>query len=83
MKIGVYILKSKSKNWFYIGMSESPDERLKTHNAGKVRSTKAQSPYELAYLKYFKNRALARDFEKFLKIRSNKEKLLRKLGYLQ
>ena len=36
----VYIIKSKDHDWYYIGMSQNPFDRLKYHNSGKVRSTK-------------------------------------------
>ena len=75
-------MKSISKNWFYVGLTKSDYVRLKQHNSGKVQSTKANKPYELVYKKEFLTRKQARNFEKFLKIRSNKEKLLIKLGYL-
>lgn len=77
----VYILKSINHNWFYVGISNNPERRLKDHNYGKSISTKGYKPFILIFKKKFKDRNSARDFEKFLKIRSNKEKLLNKLGY--
>ena len=38
----VYILKSRQFDWYYVGMSTNPTNRLKVHNSGKVRSTKAK-----------------------------------------
>jgi len=75
----VYALKSEKENWIYIRMSEQPRKRLLEHNFGKVRSTKARKPFKIIFTKTFKSRMEARDFEKFLKIRSNKEKLLKSL----
>lgn len=78
----VYILKSLGKNWFYIGLTHNLDSRLNQHNLGKVKSTKYNRPYKLISHNEFNNRIAARDFEKYLKVRSNKEKILRQLGYI-
>lgn len=63
-------------------MSENTEKRLEEHNSGKVKSTKSRKPFNIVYTKEFANRMEARDYEKYLKIRSNKEKLLHKLKYL-
>ena len=78
----VYILKSDCVSWFYVGMSSNTDKRLSQHNAGRVKSTKSKKPFKLIFTKKFNTRAKARDFEKYLKVRSNKEKLLRALKYI-
>lgn len=72
----VYILKSLNFNWYYVGMTSNLDRRLGQHNLGKVKSTKYYAPFGLAYSKNFHDRISARDHEKFLKIRSNKEKVI-------
>ena len=48
----------------------------------QLKSTKHYVLFKLIYKEKFSLRAEARDFERYLKIRSNKEKLLRKLNYL-
>lgn len=78
----VYILKSEDKEWFYIGLSSNPLKRLSEHNQGKTKSTRFKRPFEIVFKKSFDSRILARDYEKFLKIRSNKEKLLKSLGLI-
>ena len=78
----VYILKSINFNWFYVGMTKNINKRLSQHNNKYVHSTSKFSPFKLIYKKNFENRIDARDFEKFLKIHSNKEKILRELKYL-
>lgn len=78
----VYILKSLNRNWFYVGLSLTPENRISQHNLRKVPSTKHYAPFIMIYIKQFESRLRARDYEKFLKIRSNKEKLLKELGYL-
>lgn len=81
MEYFVYLLKSVEEHWHYVGLTNNLERRLKQHNGLKVRSTKAHAPYKLIYYKSFKNRDDARDYEKFLKVRSNKEKLLKDLYY--
>ena len=49
-----YILKSKIKNWYYIGYTSNIDNRLKSHNLGRNRSTKSYRPFEIVYLEKFK-----------------------------
>ena len=78
----VYVLKSVVNNWFYVGLSQDKTIRLDQHNKGKVRSTRKFKPFIIIYSKKFTSRLEARDFEKFLKIRFNKEKLLKKLDYI-
>ncbi|HOZ03608.1 MAG TPA: GIY-YIG nuclease family protein [Candidatus Woesebacteria bacterium] len=78
----VYVLKSDCVDWFYVGMSSNTDKRLSQHNSGRVKSTKSKKPLKIIFTKKFGTRIQARDFEKYLKVRSNKEKLLRTLKYL-
>lgn len=77
----VYVLKSINRNWFYVGFTQNIIRRLEQHNSGRVKSTKHMSPYKLIYTREFTTRVEAKDFEKYLKIRSNKEKLLKKLDF--
>ncbi len=44
----VYVLRSLKDGRYYVGMSEDVSQRLKTHNSGKVTSTKSRRPFELA-----------------------------------
>jgi len=78
----LYVLKSLEHDWFYVGITENVEERLRRHNNGQTFSTRRFKPFELVYKGNFGTRGLARDKEKFYKIRSNKEKLLRSLGYI-
>ena len=57
-------------------MTSNISRRLKEHNAGKTSSNKTYRPFKLVHVKDFLNSKDARNYEKYLKIRSNKEKLL-------
>lgn len=63
-------------------MTNNLGRRLNQHNLKQVQSTKNYSPFKLIFNKEFEDRNKARDFEKYLKIHSNKEKVLRNLNYL-
>ncbi|MBM4351620.1 MAG: GIY-YIG nuclease family protein [Deltaproteobacteria bacterium] len=65
----VYILYSGSTNKFYIGSSRegSADRRLKSHNTGKSKSTKAGRPWSLIYEERCSDYTEARKKENYLK----------------
>lgn len=63
----VYVLYSSKFKRFYVGMTSNIELRLKTHNAGKVKSTKSFCPWEMVYTEEFETRRQARDREKYLK----------------
>ncbi|MFC1703720.1 GIY-YIG nuclease family protein [Candidatus Omnitrophota bacterium] len=66
-KMYVYILESKKCNRLYIGFTEDVATRLKQHNRGENRSTKAYRPWKLVRVEEYKDRALAFKREKFFK----------------
>ncbi len=72
----VYLIKSKLKNWVYVGFSKNIDLRFAEHNKGFVKSTKHYKPFELVFVQIVSTSIEARLLEKFLKIRFNKEALL-------
>ena len=43
----VYILKSDTEDWRYVGYTSDLRARLKDHNNGKVASTKPRRPYTI------------------------------------
>ncbi len=49
----VYIIKSKLKERYYTGSSKDHFVRLKSHNSGKVKSTKANRSWEIVYFETF------------------------------
>ena len=48
-------------------MSENPTGRIKSHNVGKVKSTKHYRPFKLIYVEKVGSRVKAREQEKYLK----------------
>jgi putative endonuclease len=71
----VYVIKSKIKNWKYIGFCSDLKERFSRHNSGKVISTKKYRPFELIYYEGFKNKNDAMVEEKFLKTGKGRERI--------
>ena len=73
----VYIIKSTIKNWVYVGNTENIDKRLAEHNSGLVKSTKSYRPFRLLFVQIVMSRIEARDFEKYCKVRWNKESIVK------
>ena len=48
-------------------MTQNIDNRLKEHNRGKMKSTKAYKPWKLIYSEECENRIIARKRELYLK----------------
>lgn len=67
-----YILLSSKSHIFYFGSTNDLRSRLKLHNEGKVRSTKAHLPWKLVWYSAFETEKQARDFEQYLKTGSGK-----------
>ena len=65
--ITVYAIRSKARNYTYVGMSSELSTRLKRHNEGRNKTTRAYAPFDLIYSKDFDTRAEARTHEKYLK----------------
>ncbi|WP_234573052.1 GIY-YIG nuclease family protein [Rhodohalobacter sp. 614A] len=49
----VYILRSTKTGNHYYGHTKNLEKRLKAHNDGKVRSTKAYRPWKIIYTEKF------------------------------
>ncbi len=75
----VYLLKSIKFKRIYIGFSKDLKKRLKTHNSGKVKSTKAYVPWKLTYYEAYRNEKDARRRELNLKEHKPKSELLKHL----
>ncbi len=61
----VYIIQSEKDLSYYIGETPDVEKRLKFHNQGRQRYTKARIPWKLVYKEEFNNRheALLRERE--------------------
>ena len=62
-----YVLKSLRDGNLYIGQTSDLDKRLRSHNSGRVKSTKRRAPFELIYVDEFSTRGEAMKREKLLK----------------
>jgi putative endonuclease len=69
----VYAIRSSSRNYVYVGMTNDLERRLKEHNNRENRSTKAYKPFTLIYSEEFPDRISARIKERYLKSGVGKE----------
>jgi len=67
----VYILKC-SNNGFYVGCTDNIKERIERHKNGYVNATKYRLPIILYCYFGFKDKYIAFNFEKYLKIGSGR-----------
>ena len=63
----VYVLQSRKTGRLYMGSSETPDKRLISHNAGRVRSTRPYRPWVRVLLETYPDEAAAVRRERYLK----------------
>ncbi|GAB4300244.1 MAG: hypothetical protein Kow0098_27470 [Ignavibacteriaceae bacterium] len=75
MKFFLYILYSPAALRTYVGQTNNISNRLSLHNSGKVRSTKAFSPWILIFSEAFSSRADAMKKEKWFKSPVGRKKL--------
>ena len=61
----VYILVSEVDGTLYTGQTNNLKERIRKHNKGQIKSTKAKIPYKLAYFEILESRseAMQREWE--------------------
>ncbi|MBI1766871.1 MAG: GIY-YIG nuclease family protein [Ignavibacteriales bacterium] len=67
MKYYFYVLRSKHDGRYYKGQTEDIEARLRRHNRGDSKSTKAGRPWELVYVEEYSSRAEAIHRERLLK----------------
>ncbi|MCB2222434.1 MAG: GIY-YIG nuclease family protein [Bacteroidetes bacterium] len=75
----VYVLKSQVDGRLYKGFTNNLERRIKEHNSGKHKSTKAFKPWILVYNEIAEGREKARKREVYLKSGLGREFLKRKL----
>jgi len=68
----VYILKSLSKDWTYVGFTDELPRRFREHNEGRSRSTRPYAPFEMAAYIAVKTKQKALALEKYLKTGSGR-----------
>ncbi len=73
----VYALKSTTRNYIYVGLSNNLERRINEHNSGYNKTTKPYAPFLLIYQKEYLTRQEARDAEKYLKSSAGREFLKR------
>ena len=76
-----YVLKSKIRNWIYVGSTHDVFRRFGEHERGEVQSTKPYRPFELVFYEAFfaKEDAIRReDYLKTTKGKSTLRMMLRK-----
>ena len=76
----VYIIRSELDGSYYIGSTQDLDARLRRHNQGRSKYTKAKRPWELVYFEKHPYRSSAIKRENQIKRRKKKgyiEKLVR------
>ena len=72
----IYALSSLSRNYIYVGMTKDLDARIKRHNDGREKTTRAYRPFELIFSEALSvERIEARKREKYWKSGIGKEKL--------
>ncbi|GIV36728.1 MAG: hypothetical protein KatS3mg032_1107 [Cyclobacteriaceae bacterium] len=75
----VYVIRSRIDGRLYKGMTHDIALRMRAHNSGKVRSTRAYRPWELVYQECFSTMQGARDRELFFKSGQGREYLKAKI----
>ncbi|MDO8497842.1 MAG: GIY-YIG nuclease family protein [bacterium] len=72
----VYVLKSLSSEFIYIGFTENLKQRFNEHNSGKSKSTKPYVPYDLIHYEAYRNIKDAKRREEYLKSNRGKTTLI-------
>ena len=73
----VYAIKSKDRNYIYVGLTNNLSRRLNEHNAGRNKTTRPYKPFFLIHVEEYETRMEARNREKYLKSGIGKDYLKR------
>ncbi|MES2930658.1 MAG: GIY-YIG nuclease family protein [Patescibacteria group bacterium] len=68
-----YSLKSKERNYIYVGLTSDMKRRFEEHNSGKNKTTAPYRPFDLLFSESYDTRPEARSREKYLKSGIGKE----------
>ncbi len=69
----VYAIKSRNRNYIYVGMTSDLIRRITQHTSGYERTTKPYAPFDTPYTEECATRLMARSREKYLKSGVGKE----------
>ncbi len=69
----VYVIRSVTRNYLYVGLTENLERRLDQHNSGQNKTTRAYAPFLLFHSESFATRSEARVREIYLKSGVGKE----------
>jgi putative endonuclease len=75
----LYILKSKNRNYSYVGVTNNLERRFKEHSTGLNKTTKPYKPFLLVCREEYKTLSEARKREWFLKCTPQGGKLKKKI----
>lgn len=68
----VYILKSKNKDFIYVGFTHNLKKRFSEHNNKEELSTKHYAPFELIFYEAYRNEKDAKQREEYFKTTKGK-----------
>lgn len=71
----IYAIKSKDKNYIYVGLTNNPERRIAEHNYKKERTTRSYAPFNTILIEEYRTRIEARKREKYLKSGGGKKYL--------
>jgi putative endonuclease len=71
----VYLLKSQTKDWLYVGYTENLNRRFGEHQKGLSEATKPYRPFELVFYEAYGSMADAKKRETYLKTNKGKRTL--------
>jgi putative endonuclease len=69
----VYALQSVKDGNLYIGISQDPDRRLRSHNKGVTSCTRSRRPFILIFEEACRSRKEAREKERYYKSGTGRE----------
>ena len=70
-----YALKSKERNYIYVGLTGNPERRIAEHNNKNEKTTRSYAPFKIILIEEHNTRIEARKREKYLKSGIGKEYL--------
>ena len=76
----VYILYSRSRKQFYVGITSDLEERLRRHNEGRSKATKPGIPWELIHVERFSTRGESVTREREIKAWKSAERIRKLVG---